>query len=164
MKINPLFQCLVVLLTFVLALICEVFPWPIDLQGYRPAWLIMVLMYWVMAIPKRVNIGSAFLLGLSWDLVSGSLLGIHALILSIFVYLIATHNNYLILRNLSLWQQSLFVILFISLIRFSLFLIELFLHNANFNLQELIGSVISGILWPWVFLILRGIRRKISLR
>ncbi|QDJ13797.1 rod shape-determining protein MreD [Mergibacter septicus] len=164
MKIHSLFQCFVVFLTFLLALVCEVFPWPVELQGYRPAWLIMVLMYWVMAIPNKVNIGTAFLLGLSWDLVSGSLLGLHALILSVFVYLLATHNNYLILRNLSLWQQSLLVILFIAVIRFGLFLVELFVHNAKFHSQELIGSIVSGSVWPWVFLILRGIRRKISLR
>ena len=86
----------------------------------------------------------------------------HTLILSIFAYLIAV--NSMILRNLSLWQQSLLVILCVFLIRIAIFLLELFLHSATFNSQEFAGAILSGILWPWLFLILRGLRRKLSLR
>ncbi|EJS85339.1 hypothetical protein AAUPMC_20136, partial [Pasteurella multocida subsp. multocida str. Anand1_cattle] len=44
--------------------------------------------------------------------------------------------NHLVLRNLSLWMQSLLVIIFVFSIRFSIFLIELLLHSASFNWQE----------------------------
>ncbi|KGQ53254.1 rod shape-determining protein MreD [Gallibacterium anatis] len=162
MKANVLFQWLMIALTFVIAFVLEIMPWPAEFRGYRPAWVVLVLLYWVMAIPNRVNIGIAFLIGLVWDLILGSILGIHTLVLSIFAYLIAV--NSMILRNLSLWQQSLLVILFVFLIRCSIFLLALFLHSAIFNSQEFIGAVLSGILWPWLFLILRGLRRKLALR
>ncbi|MFC0308166.1 rod shape-determining protein MreD [Gallibacterium trehalosifermentans] len=162
MKANVILQWLMIVITFVIALVFEIMPWPADFSGYRPAWLVLVLLYWIMAIPVRLNIGIAFIIGLIWDLVLGSILGIHSLVLSIFAYLIAI--NSMILRNLSLWQQSLLVMLCVFLIRFAIFLLELFLHSAVFNSQEIMGAILSGILWPWVFLILRKLRRKLSLR
>lgn len=162
MKISVLLQILMLFCTFIIALVVEIMPWPPEFQSYRPAWLVMVLMYWVMAIPNKINIGIAFLVGIMWDLILGSTLGIHALVLSIFAYLIAV--NSLILRNLSLWQQSLLVVLFVFIIRLSIFLIELFLYTAVFNPQEFFGALISGMLWPWIFLLLRGLRRKFRLR
>ncbi|PJG85793.1 rod shape-determining protein MreD [Conservatibacter flavescens] len=162
MRSNLFVQWLILLCIFILALVMEIMPWPIEFQGFRPAWLVMVLTYWIMAIPNKISIGSAFALGVLWDLVLGSTLGTHALVLSVFAYLIAA--NHLILRNFSLWQQSLLVMMFVAVIRISIFLVELFLHSAIFNWQELIGALISGLLWPWLFLLLRKIRRQAHLR
>ena len=58
-------------------------------RHFKPAWLVLVLLYWVLAIPNKVSIGWAFLLGLVWDLILGSTLGIHALVLSVTVYFVA---------------------------------------------------------------------------
>ncbi|EFM94769.1 hypothetical protein appser9_4720, partial [Actinobacillus pleuropneumoniae serovar 9 str. CVJ13261] len=30
--------------------------------------------------------------------------------------------------------------------------------------QEILGAIISGILWPWIFLLMRQIRRQLRLR
>lgn len=162
MKGNRLIQWAVLIAIFIIALVLEIMPWPVNLQGFRPAWLVMVLAYWVMALPNKINIGSAFLLGILWDLVLGSTLGVHALVLSIFSYVMAKYH--LILRNLSLWQQSLLIILFVVIIRFAIFLVELFLHNALFNGAEFFGALFSGLLWPWLFLLLRKIRRQLGLK
>lgn len=162
MRSHFLLQCLIVACIFIVAMVLEIMPWPAGMQSFKPAWVVLVLLYWVLAIPTKVSIGSAFLLGVVWDLVLGSILGIHALVLSVFAYLIAL--NYLILRNLSLWMQSLLVILFVFAVRLGIFVIELLLHNANFNSQEIFGAIASGILWPWVFLLLRKIRRQLNLR
>ncbi|AOF53790.1 rod shape-determining protein MreD [Rodentibacter caecimuris] len=154
-------QWVTILSFFIVALVMELAPWPIGFQAFKPAWLILVLTYWVLAIPNKVSIGIAFLLGVIWDIVLGSTLGIHALVLSVAFYFIA--KNYLVLRNLSLWFQSLLVIIFVFFIRFAIFLVELFLHSAVFNWQEIFGAIASGILWPWIFLLMRKMRRKVGL-
>ena len=82
--------------------------------------------------------------------------------LSIAIYFVAKHH--LILRNLSLWLQGVIVIAYIIAIRIFIYLIGVLLHSATFNSQEIIGAVISGILWPWVFLLMRQIRRQLRLR
>ncbi|GJH42398.1 rod shape-determining protein MreD [Pasteurella canis] len=157
-----LLQWLILICTFIVALVMEIAPWPVDFQNFKPAWLVLVLLYWALSVPNKVSIGTAFVLGVVWDLVLGSILGVHALILSIFIYLVAL--NHLILRNLSLWMQSLLVVCFVFAIRIGIFLIELLLHSASFNWQEIYGALASGLLWPWVFLLLRRIRRQLQLR
>ncbi|OOF71277.1 rod shape-determining protein MreD [Rodentibacter caecimuris] len=156
-----LFQWLAIFCFFIIALVMELAPWPTNFQDFKPSWLVLVLLYWVLAIPNKVSIGWAFILGLVWDLVLGSILGIHSLVLAIAFYFIA--KNYLILRNLSLWFQSVLVVFFIFSIRLMIFLIEFLINNAYFNWQEIWGALASGILWPWVFLFMRKIRRKVGL-
>lgn len=121
-----------------------------------------MLIYWALALPDKISVGSAFLAGIVWDVILGSILGVHALVLSLSIYFIAKYH--LILRNLSLWLQSLLVMAYIALIRFAIFFIELMLHSANFNTQELLGALVSGVLWPWIFLLMRQIRRGLALR
>ncbi len=162
MRENIIFQLLVLVFIFVIAFVLEIMPWPVDLQGLRPTWVVLVLIYWALALPDKVSVGTAFLAGIVWDLILGSILGIHALVLSIAIYFVAKYH--LILRNLSLWLQSLLVMAYIALIRFFIFFIELVLHSAEFNTQEIIGAIISGILWPWIFLLMRHIRRGLHLR
>ena len=162
MKTHWLIQFFMVICTFLVALVMEITPWSAEFQAFRPSWLVLVLLYWVLALPNKISIGWSFVVGLIWDLSLGSILGVHALVLSIFAYLIA--SNHLVLRNLSIWLQSILVILSVVAIHIAIFLIELFMHSARFNPQELIGALISGILWPWVFLLLRTLRRKFGLR
>ena len=121
----------------------------------------LVFTYWALSIPHKVSIGWAFIIGIIWDMVLGSTLGVHALVMSMFAYLITA--GHLILRNMSLWMQSLLIVAFVFAIRLSIFFIEFLLHSATFNWQEIFGSLASGVLWPWVFLLLRKVRRQLNL-
>ena len=162
MRANPIFQILVLISIFMIAFVLEIMPWPIGFQGLRPNWLILVLIDWALALPNKVSVGTAFVAGIVWDLVLGSILGIHALVLSIAIYFVAKYH--LILRNLSLWLQAILVMLYVVAIRFLIYFVELVLHSAEFNSQEVLGAIISGILWPWIFLLMRHIRRQLGLR
>lgn len=162
MRTHPIFQLCVLLAIWVVAFVLEIMPWPVGFQGLRPLWALLVVMYWTLALPDKINVGTAFITGIVWDLILGSVLGIHALVLSIAIYFIAKYH--LILRNLSLWLQSLLVILYCIAVRVVIFLVEWALHGAQFNSQEILGAVLSGILWPWVFLLMRQIRRRLGMR
>lgn len=162
MRANSLFQLFILIAIFVIAFVLEIMPWPVGFQGFRPMWVVLVLLYWTLALPNKINVGTAFVTGIVWDLVLGSILGIHALVLSIAIYFVAKYH--LILRNLSLWLQSILVMLYCLLIRWAIFFIEWALHSAEFNSQEIFGAVFSGVLWPWVFLLMRQIRRQLRLR
>ncbi|KMK50876.1 rod shape-determining protein MreD [[Actinobacillus] muris] len=162
MRENALFQILVLVLIFIVAFVLEIMPWPAGFQGLRPTWVVLVLIYWALALPNKISVGTAFIAGIIWDLILGSILGVHALVLSVAIYFVAKYH--LILRNLSLWLQGVLVIAYIAVIRFLIFFVELVLHGAVFNQQELLGAIISGVLWPWIFLLMRQIRRGLHLR
>ena len=75
-----IFQWATILCFFVVALIMELAPWPAGFQAFKPSWLVLVLLYWTLALPNRVSIGWAFLLGYrarlySWGSCTGAFCG-----------------------------------------------------------------------------------------
>ncbi|GHX67545.1 rod shape-determining protein MreD [Vibrio cholerae] len=148
---------MVILASFLLALILQTIPWPGTLDLFRPPWLLLVCCYWVLALPHRVNVGSALVMGLLWDLLLGSTLGIRGMMMSIIIYLVAM--NFLVLRNMALWQQAIVIGLLSMGLEVLIFCGEYLLQNVTFNPLSLWSGVIACILWPWLFLLLRRVRR-----
>lgn len=161
MRGRAFLQLCVIAMSFLVAMVLEIIPWPTSLHSFKPAWLLLVLTYWILAMPSKISVDSAFLMGVVWDLVLGSTLGVHALVLSIFAYVLAINNIFL--RNLSLWMQGVLVILAFFSVRIGIFIVEFFLHNADFNWQEFFGAITSGILWPWIFLLFHKITHQLHI-
>ena len=149
-------------LSFLFALILQVVPWPGVLESFRPPWVILVMCYWVLALPHRVNVGTALVVGLVWDLILGSTLGVRGLTLSVIAYIIAL--NFRVLRNLSLWQQAIVIALLSLAAKLIEFWAEYLVSNISFYPQQLWAVLFNCILWPWLFLLLRRIRRKLAIR
>ncbi|RKF21363.1 rod shape-determining protein MreD [Alginatibacterium sediminis] len=148
---------LAILFTICVALVLTIIPVPIVLESFRPDWVLLCLTYWVTALPRRANVGVAFICGLLLDVLLGSTLGVRALALSIVAYLIA--NNYTRVRNYSVWQQALIIGVLCGLNRLIVFWAEHVVHDVRLNSGYFIPIVSSIFVWPWVFLILRRIRR-----
>lgn len=143
--------------SFFFALVLQTIPWPGALDLLRPSWLLLVTCYWVLALPHRVNVGTALILGLLWDLLLGSTLGIRGMMMSIVVYLVAL--NFLVLRNMALWQQAIVIAGLSMVLEILIFFGEYLIQDVTFNPMSLWSGLISCILWPWMFLLLRRVRR-----
>ena len=78
----------VVWLTFALALLLSVSSMPKFMELGRPLWLALFLTYWVLALPHRVGMTTAWGLGLLADVLNGSLFGQNALILTLITFLV----------------------------------------------------------------------------
>lgn len=148
--------------TFLVALILQTIPWPGTLDILRPSWLLLVCCYWVMALPNRVNVGTALVLGLLWDLLIGTTLGVHGMMLSIVVYIVAM--NFLVLRNMALWQQALVIGLLSVFGMLIEFFCEFMVQDVVFNSTSLWAGLVNAILWPWIFFLLRRTRRLWHIR
>lgn len=148
--------------SLLIALILQTIPWPGSLDLFRPSWLLLVTCYWVLALPHRVNVGSALILGLLWDLLIGSTLGIRGMMMAIVMYIVAL--NFLVIRNMALWQQAMIIAALTVLFEVLIFFGEYLIQDVVFNPLSLWSALINCILWPWMFLLMRRVRRHWHVR
>jgi rod shape-determining protein MreD len=148
---------LIIILTLLIALIATIMPLPLSVDAFRPDWVLVVLIYWCLALPSRVNVISAGFVGLVLDVLLGSILGVHTAAMAVAVYIIA--GNFQKIRNFSVWQQALIVGVLSALYHLIVFWMQRFLTDAVFLPSYLYPVVTTVILWPWAFLLLRKIRR-----
>lgn len=132
-------------------------PMPLGVDDFRPDWVLIVLLYWSLALPNRVNVITAWVMGLILDVLLGSILGVHAAAMALSVYIAAV--NFQKIRNFSLWQQALIIGVLAALYHLLVFWMQRLLTDVVFLPSYLYPVITSIILWPWVFLLLRKVRR-----
>jgi rod shape-determining protein MreD len=94
--------------TLIIAMCLRIAPLPESLAIFNPDWVLLVLMYWSLAIPERVGIGYAWLFGILTDVLMGRLFGQYALSYSLIIYLVLIWHKQL--RQFPLPQQSIFIL------------------------------------------------------
>jgi len=153
----------VIILTFFIAYLLAIVPFPQWAMSYRPEWVPLVLIYWVMALPYRVGIGSAWVAGLVLDILEGSILGLNALALVILAYItLSLHRR---LRMFSMFQQSGLIVALIGLNLMICHWLQLATGQSVSNsLVFLMAAATSAIIWPLLFQILRQLRRGFGVR
>ena len=93
------------------ALLFTLLPLPIDWRGFRPDVAALALFYWVLALPHRVGVASAFTVGVTQDLIEGAPLGLSSPGLMLATLLLL--YNYQRIRQFDLLQQSLAILIFL---------------------------------------------------
>jgi len=139
-----------------LALLLTILPAPAWLHWFQPYWVALVLIYWALEDQRSVSLGFAFLTGVLMDLLTASLLGLHALSLVILVYLVQRFRARL--RFFPPWQQAGSVLALLLNDR----IIQLWIAKLigeptpawDYWLPPLAGTFI----WPFLFLILDRFR------
>jgi rod shape-determining protein MreD len=153
---------IIILFTLLIALMASIMPMPLSVDAFRPDWVLIVLMYWCMALPSRVNIITAWVMGFLLDVLLGSVLGVHAAAMAISIYIIV--ENHQKIRNFSIWQQALITGVLAALYHLVVFWLQRFLIDVFFLTSYLYPVITTIILWPWVFYLLRKVRRNFSIK
>ena len=148
----------VIAVSFVVALMLTAVPLPEWALPWRPAWIALVLVYWCIALPERVGVLTGWVIGLVLDVMHGSILGQHAFGLAFVAYVAVVYHQRV--RVFPLVQQAMFV----GSVVFAYLLLMLWIYNLlgsiTYRYEYLFATISSTILWPWIFVILRDIRRK----
>ena len=147
---------LIILLTLFLGLMLTIMMLPL---GYiAPEWILLINIYWALALPSNTKMLLAFVSGLFVDIVLGHPLGISSLSFVIFVYIILSLYNSL--RYMTVPQQM--IVLFILLIvKQHFFIWTFYMFGLDIDYQTLImRSFVTAALWPLIYFSLRYARRK----
>ena len=150
----------VIWLSFALALLLSVAPMPAFMETGRPLWLALFLTAWTLALPHRVGMTTAWILGLAADVLYGTLLGQNALILTFITFLVLSLHQRL--RMFPMWQQSLVLLVVFGLAQ----LVQLWLNALTGNrpptLLFILPALVRALLWPWVYTALRILRQRLG--
>ena len=155
------FRNYAIALSLVCALVLQIMPMPAMVDLYRPDWVLLVLSYWTLALPHRVNVGVAFINGLILDVLLGSSLGVHSFAMCISIYVLAA--NYQRLRNYSLWQQALVIGIMSAFYNLIVFWLQHLLTDVYFLITYMWPVISSMVIWPWLFWLLRKLRRQLRI-
>lgn len=145
------------LATFVLALALSIVPLDDRVAPYRPDWVPLILIYWAIARPQHFGLLTAFGIALALDILSGSLMGRHALALLPIIFLAL--RMHLRMRVALAWQVAVTVLLMLVLYHFLLFWIDGVVRPATPSAITWAPVLTSAMLWPIVMWGLGGLNR-----
>ncbi|MES9941255.1 MAG: rod shape-determining protein MreD [Candidatus Thiodiazotropha sp. 6PLUC2] len=150
----------VIYITLLAGFILTIMPLPEWANAYRPQWVALILIYWCMQRPERIGVGVGFTTGFLLDVLTGTLLGQHALGFSVIAYIML--RLHLRVRVMPLRQQvfTIFILLLVER------LLALWSTGAaNYPTPSLwywVTPLISTLLWPWVYILLRDISHRFN--
>ena len=150
---------LIIILSILIGLFLSLITLPVGY--YAPEWILLIVIYWAIAIPSNGKMVLAFISGIVVDIVYGQVLGISSLFYVLLIYLILRLYNSL--RYMTIAQQA--VVLFILiLIKQHLLVWAYYIIDSNIDYQALIvGAFVSSLVWPIIYFTLRFIRRKFNI-
>jgi len=114
--------------------------------NWIPDWVALVLVFWSIREPRRVGMGSGFLLGLAMDVADASLLGQHALAYVIVAYLAELLSRRILWFPLS--QQALHVLPLMLVVQAVQVIVRL-APGVDFpGWGYFVGPFLATVLWP----------------
>lgn len=148
----------VIITSFIVAYMLTAMPLPDWAVNWRPAWVTVVLIYWCLALPERVGIGIAWLAGVILDVQQGTVFGQHAIALTIIAYIvIKSHQR---VRVFPLAQQAMLICILLLFSQLLTLWIRALMGFPPQHWSYWMPALTSMVLWPWLFIILRDVRRK----
>lgn len=142
-----------ILLTFVLALFLTILPLPIWAVWIRPLWVALVLIYWVVATPSQVGLIIAWIMGFSLDILNGTLIGEHALALTVAAYLAARLQRRFL--SVPFFVQIWYVLISVMSYQLIIFVIQGTSGRPVTDQRFWLAPLITVLLWPWIATLLR---------
>ncbi len=150
----------IVVPTLIVALMLHMWPLPDWLEHARPEWMVLVLIYWALAMPEQIGVTVAWIVGLLLDVTQGAILGQHAVGLVLIIYIVNT--QYQRIRVYSLAQQALVVLLLLLIKQVLVLWVSGMVGKAPDIGLYFLPALTGAIVWPWLFIVLRDLRRRFT--
>jgi rod shape-determining protein MreD len=141
-------KLIVTIFSLLMALMLDVLPLPTWATWIRPEWTALVVLYWVLNTPWRINVGIAWLMGLILDGLNGTLLGEHAVAMVVIAYLMSHWGRRF--RLFPVWQQALGVGALLAIYLLIIYVIQGISGQPLQNIAFVLSIIPSMLLWPWI--------------
>ncbi|MBS9780102.1 MAG: rod shape-determining protein MreD [Moraxellaceae bacterium] len=152
---NPRLISFVILISFLVACMLNVYPLTANFAKFRPMILISLLIFWNIYRPNYVGVGVAVCLGLFADLLFDTLLGQQGFSALVAIFVIRLISQYI--KNLTLIHAWLIASL--GLIVFQAMLWTLQVITQRMFMAEMGWSLLTSILlWPILLWVLQKFR------
>jgi rod shape-determining protein MreD len=145
-----------VVFTLALAAILAAVPLPDWGNAIRPAWVPLVLIYWVIAMPHRIGVVSGWVTGLFLDALTGTVLGQNALALALIAYI--AYVLHLRIRVFPIWQQCLSILVLVGTYQLVNIMVMRAVYITPWTLWYWTSVLASALVWPLVSVVLSYIR------
>jgi rod shape-determining protein MreD len=159
---NPTQGGWLILLTVASAMVLAVVhlpeTWPQWLGWLRPAWVALVIFYWVMELPHRIGLIAAWVIGALVDVLLGEPLGLNGVLLATITYV--AWRFYERLRMYSIIQQggvAFLLVLGTELLRSIVLDIA---GERDFSWGLLGPAALSLVVWPFLAMLLQMLRLR----
>ena len=139
-------------LTAFLALILSVLPLPGWLDPFRPAFLVLTVLYWSIVSPRAGGIGLGWAAGILLDVFHGAVLGQHALALSLVTYVAVREHQKI--RSKPDFQQALMVFGALAVYEAIVFAIDGWSGHPVTSPLRWIHVATGAVVWPFAAAIL----------
>lgn len=160
---NPSNGGWLILVTILVALVLAVLhlpeTWPQWLGWLRPAWMAMVIFYWVMALPHRLGLISAWIVGLLLDVLQGDPLGLNGFLLAGITYV--AWRFYERLRMYSIAQQAGVVFVLVLIAETTRLLVQDLTFDRGLSWGVLLPALMSMVIWPFLLLLMDRMRTSV---
>ena len=156
---------LLIYLCLFIGLIIDSYNFSNIFQFIKPSFVLLILIYWNMALPDKVGITTALLFGVLIDLLDSSLLGLHGLLFVLITYL--CQRFFYQFRITPIWQQSFLIFILAIIVKqilaFDFLDSEVNRTNLSDNyyfINTFYYAILSSISWAPVFYLCRRYRRR----
>ena len=144
-------------LSLLAALMLAAAPVPGWFTAFRPEWVPVVLLCWSLVAPERFGMLTAVGMGLALDVLTGALLGQHALALLLVVYLCQRFQPRI--RVIPLAQLTLMIVMLLALYESVLFWVDGIADRTVPFVERWAPILSSTVVWLIVLTVLDRWRR-----
>lgn len=139
------------LLGFIAALLLSILPMPGLISGFRPPWVLLLVLYIEYFLPGNFKLSALLIVGLVLDVLLSTVIGEHSFALLFVTWIALTKSRRF--QFFSMVQQ-IFLIGFFCLLYQSVISFIDALLGFNYSLFMPFASAFSGMLvWPWIRLL-----------
>jgi len=141
---------LYILLTFsfLVALLLSIYPLPMECRWWRPEFVLMVAIYWIIALPFNMSLVALCLLGLFQDLLEGVPFGQHSLGIIVVAYICLLF--YRRARNFNLLKQMVAVFVMITIAQLTDNWVQSMAGRPLVGISFIYAAFTSALVWPGV--------------